>query len=73
MAATHPSNPNNPQAEQMSDESMLRNLAAQAEAIWPQEQGLLDRYQLDRPAICDVGCGPVSCPSGSSIATRAPL
>jgi ubiquinone/menaquinone biosynthesis C-methylase UbiE len=58
MAATHPSNPNNPQAEQMSDESMLRNLAAQAEAIWPQEQGLLDRYQLDRPAICDVGCGP---------------
>ena len=36
----------NPQAEQMGDESMLRNLAAQAEAIWPQEQRLFDRYQL---------------------------
>jgi hypothetical protein len=28
----------NPQYEQMADESMVRNLAAQAEAIWPQER-----------------------------------
>jgi SAM-dependent methyltransferase len=48
----------NPQAEQMGDESMLRNLAAQAEAIWPQEQHLFDRYQLPRAAhIADIGCG----------------
>jgi hypothetical protein len=25
----------------MADESMIRNLAAQASAIWPQEQSLL--------------------------------
>jgi SAM-dependent methyltransferase len=48
----------NPQAEQMADESMLRNLAAQAEAIWPQEQRLFERYQLPRTAhIADIGCG----------------
>jgi len=48
----------NPQAEQMGDESMLRNLAAQAEAIWPQEQHLFDRYQLPKAAhIADIGCG----------------
>jgi ubiquinone/menaquinone biosynthesis C-methylase UbiE len=48
----------NPQAEQMADESMLRNLAAQAEAIWPQEQLLFDRYRLPVSArIADIGCG----------------
>jgi SAM-dependent methyltransferase len=48
----------NPQAEQMADESMLRNLAAQAEAIWPQEQALFDRYRLSaKPRIADIGCG----------------
>jgi SAM-dependent methyltransferase len=48
----------NPQAEQMADESMLRNLAAQAEAIWPQEQHLFDRYRLpERARIADIGCG----------------
>jgi SAM-dependent methyltransferase len=48
----------NPQAEQMADESMLRNLAAQAEAIWPQEQALFDRYRLPaRARIADIGCG----------------
>jgi SAM-dependent methyltransferase len=48
----------NPQAEQMADESMLRNLAAQAEAIWPQEQGLFERYELPAAArIADIGCG----------------
>lgn len=46
----------NPQAEQMADESMLRNLRAQAEAIWPQERLLFERYQ--QPArIADIGCG----------------
>jgi SAM-dependent methyltransferase len=48
----------NPQAKEMADESMVRNLAAQADAIWPQELPLLQRYALsDAPAILDVGCG----------------
>lgn len=48
----------NPQAEQMSHESMVRTLLAQAEAIWPQERTLFDRYVLPaRPAILDIGCG----------------
>jgi len=48
----------NPQAEQMADESMIRNLTAQANAIWPQERALFARYHL--PADCriaDIGCG----------------
>ena len=36
----------NPQAEQMGDASMARNLRYQAEAIWPQERPLFDRYGL---------------------------
>jgi SAM-dependent methyltransferase len=48
----------NPQAEQMGDESMVRNLAYQADAIWPQEKYLFDRYQLSGIIkILDVGCG----------------
>ena len=48
----------NPQAEQMGDESMLRTLAFQAQAIWPQEQALFDRYALAGPVhILDLGCG----------------
>ncbi len=48
----------NPQAKEMADESMVRNLAAQAEAIWPQELPILRRHRLpDAPAILDVGCG----------------
>ena len=48
----------NPQAEQMGDESMVRNLAFQADAIWPQEVGLFDRYGLSGELrILDVGCG----------------
>lgn len=48
----------NPQAEQMGDESMARNLAHQAEAIWPQELPLFDRYDLAGAIeILDVGCG----------------
>ena len=48
----------NPQAEQMGDESMARNLAHQAEAIWPQEEGLFDRYGLAGAIrILDLGCG----------------
>jgi ubiquinone/menaquinone biosynthesis C-methylase UbiE len=48
----------NPQAEQMADESMVRNLAAQAECIWPQEQAFLARYRLPGDCrIADIGCG----------------
>ena len=48
----------NPQARQMADESMVRNLEAQAVAIWPQEVGLFRRYGLaDDIAILDAGCG----------------
>src|SRR5580700_6943130 len=48
----------NPQAKQMADESMVRNLAAQARAIWPQEIPLLRLYALPAdPRILDAGCG----------------
>ena len=42
----------------MADESMIRTLAAQIEAIWPQEKKLLDFYRLPRNArVLDVGAG----------------
>src|SRR5688500_12170804 len=48
----------NPQGEQMADESMIRTLAAQIEAIWPQEKKLIDFYRLPRGArVLDVGAG----------------
>ena len=48
----------NPQAKEMADESMVRNLAAQADAIWPQEKPLFDRYRLPAEAnVLDAGCG----------------
>ena len=48
----------NPQAKQMADESMVRNLDAQARAIWPQEVELIRRYRLpDDIRILDAGCG----------------
>jgi ubiquinone/menaquinone biosynthesis C-methylase UbiE len=48
----------NPQARQMGDESMARTLAFQAEAIWPQECRLFDRYGLSGALrILDLGCG----------------
>jgi ubiquinone/menaquinone biosynthesis C-methylase UbiE len=48
----------NPQVKQMADESMVRNLAAQANAIWPQEKPLVERYGLPGQAsILDAGCG----------------
>lgn len=48
----------NPQAKQMADESMVRNLAAQAQSIWPQEAPLFGRYALPANArILDAGCG----------------
>lgn len=46
----------NPQAEQMSAESMIRCLSAQAEAVWPQERALFLRYP-EPLHIVDVGCG----------------
>ena len=48
----------NPQAKQMADESMVRNLDAQARAIWPQEVELIKRYGLSgQLRILDAGCG----------------
>jgi SAM-dependent methyltransferase len=48
----------NPQAEQMADESMVRNLDAQATAIWPQEKPLFERYALPSGArVLDLACG----------------
>jgi ubiquinone/menaquinone biosynthesis C-methylase UbiE len=48
----------NPQAQQMADESMVRNLDAQARAIWPQEIYFYRRYNLPANArILDAGCG----------------
>ena len=48
----------NPQAKQMADESMVRNLDAQARAIWPQELELIRRYALPNDIrILDAGCG----------------
>ena len=42
----------------MADESMVRTLAAQATAIWPQERPLLDRYGLGAGSrVLDAGCG----------------
>ena len=46
----------NPQAKQMADESMVRNLRAQAEAIWPQEEPILRSHGSPRD-ILDIGCG----------------
>jgi SAM-dependent methyltransferase len=50
-------NPSSPQAKEMADESMVRNLAAQAEAIWPQEEPIFDRHPLGGGSVLDVGCG----------------
>lgn len=48
----------NPQAAQMGDASMARTLAFQAEAIWPQEAPLFDRYALQGAIrVLDLGCG----------------
>lgn len=48
----------NPQFEQMADESMVRGLRGQAEAIWPDESRLLDVYGLSGGfRIADIGCG----------------
>lgn len=48
----------NPQAEQMGDAAMARTLTHQADAIWPQEQALFERYGLAGPLhILDLGCG----------------
>lgn len=42
----------------LADEAIIRNLAAQALAIWPQEELLFEHYKLPEQArILDVGCG----------------
>lgn len=51
-------NDKNPQAAMMADESMVRTLRHQADAIWPQEAPLFQRYALPaRARMLDVGCG----------------
>src|SRR5207248_2939222 len=54
MATANPSS--SPQAKEMADESMVRNLAAQAEAIWPQEAPIFERHP-PHGNVLDVGCG----------------
>ena len=49
--------PSSPQAKEMADESMVRNLAAQAEAIWPQEEPIFARHDPGEGVVLDVGCG----------------
>lgn len=52
------SHPHNPAEREMSSDAMVRNLAAQMEAIWPQERPLFATYALPEGAlILDVGCG----------------
>jgi SAM-dependent methyltransferase len=46
-----------PQAKEMADESMVRNLTAQAEAIWPQEEPIFARHPPGGGAVLDLGCG----------------
>jgi SAM-dependent methyltransferase len=51
-------NPSSPQEKEMAHESMVRNLTAQAEAIWPQEEPIFARHPpREGEAILDVGCG----------------
>ena len=48
----------NPQAAMVADESMVRTLRFQCDAIWPQEAPLYARYALPADAkILDLGCG----------------
>lgn len=47
-----------PNSADLADEAIIRNLAAQALAIWPQEELLVERYKVPEQAqILDVGCG----------------
>jgi len=49
---------NNPQYEQMADDSMVRCLDAQAKAIWPHEKRLFESYGLASDIhVLDLGCG----------------
>ena len=48
----------NPQHQQMADESMVRTLEAQAQAIWPSEVEIVRRHPIPQGGkVLDVGCG----------------
>ena len=48
----------NPQGKQMADESMVRNLDAQARCIWPQEAPIFLEHGLPEGGrVLDAGCG----------------
>ena len=57
MEQERPKHASSPQAKEMADESMVRNLTAQAEAIWPQEAPIFARHPLGDGAVLDLGCG----------------
>lgn len=58
LNASSGATPRNPQAQQMADASMVRTLAHQIAALWPQERRLFSRYALPAGAqILDLGCG----------------
>src|SRR3954462_4994065 len=48
--------PSSSEAKEMAYESTVRNLAAQAEAIWPQEEPIFQRHP-PKGRVLDVGCG----------------
>jgi ubiquinone/menaquinone biosynthesis C-methylase UbiE len=51
-------NPSSPQWKEMADESMVRNLATEMEAIWAQEEPIFTRDPPPSKArVLDVGCG----------------
>lgn len=58
MSPIHTNPSHNPMQAEMADESMVRCLQAQAQAIWPHEQALFSGLGL-KPSdrILDVGCG----------------
>jgi len=62
----------NPQATQMADASMVRTLAAQAQAIWPQEVGLIRRYELAGDIHMETSSWWIRCEATAAVARFSP-